>query len=194
MKIGPALNLILSVDRDDGTTIHLYSMPISRAVFEANYRLIARAHSELFGHGTAYALTSGPKIAALVLDDVGHENARERGRDGDGGAASLLAEIRRLTNVLCATPAGWESLPVDVAAQRGLLDADDLSEALNAICFFTFVCCMTKRAVLANVLEKMAPALGVQVTSLESTAFAASLPILKPAAITAPRTASSIPS
>lgn len=194
MKIDRSLNLVLTVDRDDGTTIHLHSMPISRAVFDANYRLIARSHSELFGHGTAYAITSGPKIAALVLADVGRENARERGQEGDGGAASLLAEIRRLTNVLCATPAGWESLPADVAIQRNMIDPDDWSEALNAICFFTYVCHMTKRAALPNVLDKMAPVLGVQITSSDCMAFSASLPNLKPAAITAPKAASSIPS
>lgn len=193
MKIDRNLNLVQQIEREGKPSVHVHSAPISREVFEANYLLVARAHSELFGRGAAYAINSGPKIAALTLKDAGRQNAAEKGADGDGGAAALLMEIRRLTNITAATERGWETLPVDVAVARGVIDADEYAEVEATTAFFTFVCAMTKRAALPNVLGAMASVLGAQITSSNATEFAASLATLNAAGPTTPNPGSSVP-
>ena len=193
MKIDRNLNFVQTIEREGKPSVHIHSAPIARAVFEANYLLIARAHSELFGRGAAYAITSGPKIAALTLRDAGRQNAAEKGVDGDGGAAALLAEIKRLTHVLAATEHGWKPFPVDAAIHHGAIDADEWAEAEAAIVFFTLVHSMTRKAVLSGVLASMASVLGQQITSQDVTEWAGSLPTLTQDEPTTKRPASQVP-
>lgn len=182
MKLDRALNLVLTLDRESGASIQIHSTPISRGVFEANYKLIARAHAELFGRGTAYAIGSGPRIAALTLRDVSRQEATEHGIEGEGDAPALLAEIRRLTHVIAPGDNGWSALPVDVALNRGGLDADEWAEVESQLVFGCVISAMTARAKLQKVLGAMASVMGVQLVSQNATEFAASLQTSKPAA------------
>jgi hypothetical protein len=180
MKIDQQLNLVQTLSREGEPDIHIHSMPLARPVFESNYRIIARAHAELFGHGPAYAISSGPRIASLALKDAGRQIAAERGIEGDGGAVALLAEIRRLSNVLAPGQAGWDMLPVDAALQKGVLSAEEWTDAESVIVFFILLSAMTRRALLQNLLASMASVVGAQIASQNVTEFAASLPILTP--------------
>lgn len=167
MRVNRALNLVVPVQRDD-VTIYFHSTPISRAVYEGNFRLIAAAHAEIFGSGGAYAM-NGARIAALTLKDVGAARATESGREGDGGAAALLGEIRRLTVAIAPNGVAWDTIPVDAAIAKGLIDQDEWSEVENAIVFFTLIWWMTPVMNREATCQRIIGMLGLSITPLSPT-------------------------
>lgn len=194
MKIDDSLRLVLSF----GDGLHAYHTPISRAVYEANYTIINATKATLAAHGVQYQVRSGPLIAGLTLRDVGRHEAEDRGsldQDGnvvDAKTPAFLAELKRLTMVLCPGPSGWDLLPVDAALAQGKVDADDWSEVESAIVFFTahaLTCRKADRMIVATATAKV---LDGSITSLEPMAYGASLQTSTKAESTQPPT-SSIP-
>ncbi len=151
-KIDNALNLVMELP--DGKRI--YHTPISEAVFEANFKVLAETKAKLFGKGMAYAASSGIKISRLTLLDEGRKLAAENDGDGDYGATALLAEISRLTNVLLAGDNGWDLLPVANAISQGTVDADDWKDVENIIVFFTCAYALASRREKRIVSEAIA--------------------------------------
>lgn len=193
MRLDCSLNLVLKIEREGAPDVHLHMTPVSRSVFDANYALIARTEADIFARGTAYMLRAGPRIAAMTLKDVGKREAQDHGVEGDSGASALLMEIKRLTSVIGAGKNGWETLPVDVAMQRGILGADEWSEAENTACFFTLISCMAPIAAAAKMQTMAASLIGAQAVSSSSTEFAASLPTSMQD-VPIPKTTSQVPS
>lgn len=193
MKIDRSLNLVLTLEREGSPSIHIHSMPLSRSTFEANYKLIGGTYAEMFARGPIYLLRVGPKVATLTLREVGAKEAEAYGLRGDGGVVALLAEIRRLSNVLAPSPSGWEMLPVDVALQRGVMEQDEWTEAESAIVFFMLVSAAMTRNVLATVLEKMAPIFDARSESRSATDLLAFLQTSKQPDHTHKHTPSSVP-
>ena len=201
MKIDDALNLVFPInDGAAGVALHAYHAPISREVFEANYRLLAATKAALSSKGIHFQMGSGPLIAALTLRDEAKKDAAERGDvDAQGNASdilagALLAEIRRLTTILVPTPEGWQALPVDAALARNFLDDEDWSEAESALVFFTCHFALARKAERSTVAQAMGSLFKGTNTSLSPTAFAASLPTLTQNATTAAKAASSVAS
>jgi hypothetical protein len=178
MKLNEALNLVVPITG----TISAYHCPISHAVFEANYRILAATKAALFGDGLKYAATVGPTVAALTLADMGRRDAAERGEftpsgdPADGGAGSLLAEIKRLTTVLAPGANGWDYLPVDTAIQAGHMDLEDWKEAEASIVFFTCLVSMARKATRERQAMAAASAMDALTTPLSLSEYAASLP------------------
>lgn len=193
-EITDDLKMVLPIKEHRGVTIHAYHQPISRAVFEANYRLIAGTRSALVGKGVAYMMDSGPRIAALTLKDEGRRDATEFGEKGNGGADSLLAEIKRLTTILAPSQHGWDVIPVDAAISQGILDEEDWADAVSALVFFTCMYAMAKKVERQRVAKTTASTLNASITSSSATEFAGSLPTLTKAAFSDPKAASSVPS
>lgn len=185
VKINRQLNLVIPIDRDDGTTAYVHSSPIGRPVFEANHLLIAKTFTQIFTGGLG--ITAGPRVCALVMRDV----AATMQIDAD---TSLFDEIRRLTNVLAQGSDGWQTLPYHDAIKQGLISDDDAAEVDNALAFFTVVCAMHRRPVAESMMDTSAGLWGAQITSLAPTAFITSLKISTPPDTTgAKETVSSIP-
>ncbi|MDE1854691.1 MAG: hypothetical protein KGI38_13345, partial [Thaumarchaeota archaeon] len=98
MKLNEAINLVVPVGERQA-----YHTPISREVFEANYRILAATKAALSGKGVMYQMDAGPRIAALAMRDEGKRDAEDRGSVDDAGhprdemTPALLAEIKRLT-------------------------------------------------------------------------------------------------
>lgn len=165
-------------------SVHAYHVPISRAVFEANFRVLAATRAALASKGSHYLMGAGPRVAALTLKDEGLKEAAARGAFDDEGKVhdeetpGLLAEIKRLTTVLCAGPHGWDLLPVDIAIQQGKIDEEDWEEASSSLVFFTCHYSMAKKADRAKAADAMANFLSGSTTSSTPTEFAASLPNL----------------
>jgi hypothetical protein len=166
--------------------VHAYHVPISKAVYEQNFRILAATRSALASKGQHYLMGSGPRIAALTLKDEGYKDAVVRGMIDDNGkivdeeTPALLAEIKRLTSILCASPNGWDLLPVDVAIQQGKIDEEDWDEAESAIVFFTCHVSMAKKSGRAKAADLMAGLLSGSTTSLPPMEFVGSLPKLTP--------------
>jgi hypothetical protein len=179
--------------------IHAYHTPISRATYEANYRVLAATKSALASKGSHYLMGSGPRVAALTLKDEGARDAADRGsfsEDGkvvDEDTPALLAEIKRLTTILCPGPNGWDMLPVDVAVNQGKIDEEDWEECASALVFFTCHYSMAKKADREKTAQAMAHFLSASITSSAGTEFLASLPTLT-SVEHMKRTHSSIPS
>ena len=189
MRIDQDLNLVVPVrtDADGNTLIYGYHVPISRQVFEANYRILAATKSALASKGIHYQMDAGPRIASLVLMDEARRDAIENGQiDKDSspiidGAIALLADLKRLTTILLPTDTGWVQRPVDAAIGTDQIDADEWKEAESAIVFFTCHYSLAKRAQKTAMGKATASVLMGQGTSLGLSEFASSLPpLMKP--------------
>lgn len=191
MIINKKLNLVIPIERDDGSRIYIHSAPISREVFEMYFRVMARAFADIQKLGMAVAL--GPKLAEISLRQI----AKESGQwDGDDGVErGLMGEIRRLSNVIVPGPNGWRAMPLTDAIGDKLIEPEDIEEAEGAIVFFILSSAMSPKSVLAINLQATTEWWGSQITSSNCTEFARSLPTLTATGNSgATATRSSIPS
>ena len=156
MRIDEELRLVLPV----GEKVFAYHTPINEEVFRANFRILAATKASLWGKGLAYAADVGPQIASLTLVDEGEQLARERLEEGDYGARSLLAELKRLTVILKPTADGWDTLPVDKA-----LDEAEWREIEARVVFFTCLYVLTPIADRTGVAEAVSGILRGRTTS-----------------------------
>lgn len=213
MKINESMNLVVPVvseritEKVDGkdvskevVRVYGYHSPISSSVFEANYRTLAATKSSLASKGLHYAMNSGPRIAALTLKDEGLRDAESRGLVDEGGnpvdkaTEALFAEFKRLTVILAPGPQGWDSLPVDAAISRGVIDSEDWEEALSSLVFFTVHHAMAKKADRQRINTSTAAVLNGSITSLLPMEWVASLPTSTPPRTSAEKAGSSVPS
>ena len=93
---------------------------------------------------------------------------------------------KRLTVILSPSAAGYEMLPVDVAIERKVIDAEDWAEADDALIFFTCGWSIATRQRRAASADTLALAIGGSITSSSPTAFAASLNLSTPASVSEP--------
>lgn len=182
LKLNEKLHLVIPVYADDtasATVIaYIHSAPISREVFEAHFMLIGKVFSALYSQGLG--MIAGPRMAYLMLRRIAENDKDEE------GALSLMNEIRRLTNVLMRTAAGWDMLPFQDVVDHGDLPADDIAEAVNSIVFFIATSSMRRGREKKDVLTGAAKIWDAQISSLDCTAFGASLKISKSPAVTTP--------
>jgi hypothetical protein len=138
MKIDEQLNLVIPIDREDGSTIYVHASPISREVFERYWLVLSKAFAQMYTEGLGP--TVGPRIAALMLRTVAQELNQW---DGPLGVErGVMAEIRRLANV--AAPgsngtSGWQIYPLDDLIKKQVIDGEDASQIENILVFFTLV-------------------------------------------------------
>ena len=189
MEIDANQNIIVPID----DPVQAFSAPLPESIFKANFRVLSRANEEIFGRGMKAALMTGPRTAALAIADAGKRIAEEDGKEGDSGASAFLAEVKRLTTILVPTDAGFDTLPVDSAIQSGKITAEDWSDVLGALCFFTLGSQFETRRARAGLLEFLAGALSCSLTPLNCEAFADSLTTSKPAGAPRAKAALSVP-
>lgn len=182
MRIGRPLNLVQEFETDSGT-IYLHSMPLSVEVWRNYFLVLTKTYSQLFAQGIH--TIAGPAIARLMLEQIAKIDGVWEGPSGV--QQGLLAEIRRLSNVLAPTGAGWDMIPYETALQRGVIDPEAAEEMEGALVFFICASAVLrgpkareKLEILLGMLERL---WGAQSTSLDITAFRASLPTLTPAEI-----------
>lgn len=185
MNIERNLNLVVPVERADGVTVYVHAAPLSSEAFDQYFDVIAKTFTVLFSGG--YGVVSGPRIAAKMLRKV----AESEGQPDSG----LFAEMRRLTSVVAPGSAGWTALPVQIALDQKMIASEDVEEAENAIAFFIVSSAMHKRKISAAIMDKAVELWSAQITSSNSTVFAASLSTSTQDVATGPKAVpSSIPS
>jgi hypothetical protein len=175
VQIDEKFRIVLPVRlAEDGTPLlRLYHTPISREVFEANYRIIGATYSALMQPS---ARIGAPRIAALRLRDEGAIAARENGTTpADGGAVALLGEIKRLSVVLAPQGAQWAMVPVEAAIAQNIIDDEDWREVESALVFFTCLYTMVTKQERGRMMEAVISVIGGSITSLQPMEFAASL-------------------
>jgi hypothetical protein len=154
--------------------VHVHSIPISRAVWEANYRLITKTTVAMYGDGLAPG--AAMRVTVLYMRDT----AKLMDETIGGGnfqthAAALLAECWRLTNVMMLSSAGtWQMVPFQELLDRKQLDPDILSEVQNAIAFFTLASWFHRDKERQDIYSLM-KAYGAQIISLDATGYMNSL-------------------
>lgn len=170
MKIDRKLNLVIPIEREDGT-VYVHSMPLGAEVFDKYYLVIAKAFAAIYKEGLSFI--AGPRVAARTIETV----AKDLGVwDGpEGVEIGLLGEIRRLSNMLVLDKDGWRSMPLDTAVKQGLLDAEEQAEVLNFTCFFIVSSAMHKLSERTANLQMFARVWSVQITSSTITDFKATL-------------------
>jgi hypothetical protein len=165
LQIDSKLNLVFPLRYgDDGEPlIWVHHTPISTEVFQANHRIIRATNAEIWQGGIAYAAACA-NTANLTLLDVSKEDAQKRG--GDDLGPIFLQELRRLTFIIAPGTNGFEMIPVDVAAARGVIDKDDLGEMESFLVFFTVGHTPLPRAARKGLCDRIASALRGSITSL----------------------------
>jgi hypothetical protein len=188
MKLDKKLNIVIPVEAG-----WVHATPISYAVFEKYFMPISKAFARVYSEGLG--TVAGPRVAYLMLRKVSEELGIWETDQGDGVKQGLVNEIIRLSNVIVPGKKGYETHTLYDAISEGVLDEEEKSEVLNAIVFFTLASSMHKKALLELTLLGMTRFWGGQTTSLDSTAYLASLPTLTPPVTTGEKaTPSSIPS
>ena len=175
MKLNDDLKLVLDVG-----DYSAYHQPITNAVYEANFLILSSTQSSIFGRGIKHAMSVGPRIAALTLQDEGRRIAEERDEEDDFGASALLGEIRRTTTILVPSENGWDYLTVDAAINQKKIDFEDWKETESAIVFFTCAYYSLPRRARDEVLSVLMEALGAHTTVLSCEEYANSSKMSKP--------------
>lgn len=176
MNINRRLNIVIEVTLDDGKVCHVYSTPISREVYKANYRLLAKALTSAYDDGLGFAMVS--RVALMALRDTARASDDALPEKNRTHVASLeknfLPEIWRLTNVSMPTETGNEELPFQTVIDKGIFNEEDLDAVQNVLCFFTAASWLhtkEERAEIYLILERS----GYAATSLSFTEYLASL-------------------
>lgn len=168
IKINERLNLVVPIfGSGDSITAYVFSTPITRETFEASVMLVSKTFATINGQGLG--AIAGPRIAKLIMERVANQTEEQQ------AYFALMAEIRRLTNVMVATPNGWQMVPFQAAIDDGTIDQDDLGEVENAIVYFTVASAMHTRRVLKSILPGAVTLWGAFTTSSDIMTFGASL-------------------
>lgn len=182
MRIDEKLNLVIPLSSDDkGASVHVYHTPISREVYEQHYRVMAATQAYIASKGIRFQFGIGPRIATLTLKEEGLREAAQRGevdKDGkpiDKATDALLLEIRRLTTILAPGSNGYETLPIDTAIQRGVLDEDDWRETESILVFFTFQYALEQKSKRRDMAQAIASVTKAVITSSTPMEFLNSL-------------------
>jgi len=167
----------MQVQTEKNGLIQVHSSSINRSVFEQFYLELGKVFSQCFDSiNQAHLALSAPQLAYPALKSI----AQKAGNwDNAGGVKfGLVNEIVRLTNVLICGEKGWESIPLDIAIKREMIDEDEEAEILSALVFFTAISKVAPKDLKHSFLE-MAGALRNWVfTSSDCTEYMNGLPIL----------------
>jgi hypothetical protein len=170
MTINKQLNLVLSLPRGN-TFIYVYSTPISKEVFDANFLIISKTFTELYTQGLG--LSAAPRIAAKMMRKIALEDNIWDGPEGVQNV--LMQEIFRLTNVFLPGERGWESIPLHTAIVQKQIDDDEMEEVENSIVYFIVAYVMHRRQDREQIINATLKLWGGQLTSLNFTEYRSSL-------------------
>jgi len=167
MKIDRKLNIVIPVETESKGLIYVHSTPISRDVFEQFYLELGKVFSQCFDAiNQAHLALTAPQLAYPALKTMAIKAGNwEEVKKG------LINEIVRLTNVLVTGEKGWESIPLDLAIKREILDEDEESEVLSALTFFTAICRVAPKDLRMSFLEMAGSLRSWELTSLDSTEY-----------------------
>lgn len=172
-KIDKKLNIVLEVEQEDKSVIHVHSTPVSRATYEMHFMFFAEIINEL------YDRLRNPIMAARVC----HLAMKEKASKDERYASvpeTLFADVWRLTSVVLPSPEGWKPMPFYDVMQRQLMNEDDIEEVKSFVLFFTSASWVHGRKERSG-LYQFLTASGVRTTALPFMEYVRSLPTLKPA-------------
>ncbi len=178
MKISRNLNLIIPVRTEKGNG-WIHATPISKEVFKEHFFILSKTFSAIFSEGLG--VVAGPRIACLMLERISSDMNIW---DGEKGVRNTLVnEIIRLANLVYPVEGkGYDTLPLDMALERGIVEFDDVA---GELVFFTCVSSINTPEQTEQTEQMMLAVSGMwnsRTSSLSLTEWIASLPTLKPVA------------
>ncbi|EEW0911628.1 hypothetical protein HEL23_023360 [Escherichia coli] len=175
MKISRNLNLIIPVRTEKGNG-WIHATPISKEVFKEHFFILSKTFSAIFSEGLG--VVAGPRIAFLMLERISRDsNAWE----GDKGVRNTLVnEVIRLANLVYPVEGkGYDTIPLDMALEREIIDLDEVA---GELIFFTCVSSINSPEQAKGTMDVVNGIWSTQCSSLNLTEWIASLPTLKPVA------------
>lgn len=175
MKISRNLNLIIPVRTEKGNG-WIHATPISKEVFKEHFFILSKTFSAIFSEGIG--VVAGPRIAFLMLERISRDsNAWE----GDKGVRNTLVnEVIRLANLVYPVEGkGYDTIPLDMALDREIIDLDEVA---GELIFFTCVSSINSPEQAKGTMDVVNGIWSTQCSSLNLTEWIASLPTLKSAA------------
>ncbi|WP_237929976.1 hypothetical protein [Buttiauxella sp. S19-1] len=173
MKINRAMNLIVPVETERGTA-YIHSTPISKEVYREHFFILSKTFSVIFSEGLG--IVAGPRVGYLMLEKL----SMDKGiwDTTDGVKNTLVNEIIRLSNLVYPVEGkGWDTKPLDVALDGGIVDLD---EVIGELVFFTCVSAINKPDQAKGLMSQVSGLWNSATTSLSLTEWIASLATLKP--------------
>ena len=157
----------MQVQTDENGLVYIHSTSVSRSVFEQFYLELGKVFSQCFDAiNQAHLALTAPQLAYPALKTMAIKAGNwEEVKKG------LINEIVRLTNVLVTGEKGWESIPLDLAIKREILDEDEESEVLSALTFFTAICRVAPKDLRMSFLEMAGSLRSWVLTSSDSTEY-----------------------
>lgn len=171
MRIDKRLNFIVPIEREDGPTVYVHAMPLPREAFERYAVILAQTFSAI--HNKGIGLISAPRVAAVLLKELAIKDGSWEGPEGV--EAGLIQEIRRLSNAIIKTDAGWKPVPIGDALKRGALSPEEAAEVDGLVTFFIVISAMQRRDEVDAILNYAANAWGALTSFSNCTDFAVSL-------------------
>ncbi len=138
MALDRKLNFLIPVDTDKGE-LTVRSAPVSAAFFRQNFLAISKTFARL--HGEGLGITTAPRIAAMMLENVERELAGTP-LDEPAPPSAVMNEIRRLTTVQIPDQG---LVPWAQVVTAKMLSDEDVEEVENAVVFFIVASSMYHR-------------------------------------------------
>lgn len=175
MKISRSMNLIVPVETEAGTA-YIHSMPITKEIYKEHFFILSKTFSAIFSEGLG--AMAGPRVAYLMLEKLSKDGEIWEGPLGVKN--TLVNEIIRLSNfVYPADGKGWDTKPLDVAIDSGVVDVDDV---ISELVFFTCVSAINKPDQATALMDVVSGLWSSATTPLSLTAWIASLQTSRPPA------------
>jgi len=178
VKIDRKLNLVMQIQTVEKGIIYVHSSSISRAIFEQFYLELGKVFSQCFdaNNKAEHLALSAPQLAYPALKAIANQAGNW---DGAGGVkAGLVNEIIRLTNIMVTGENGWETIALDTAIKRELIDEDEEAEILSSLVFFTAISKVAPKDLKNSFLEMAGALRGWVLTSSDIMEYQNGLPIL----------------
>ncbi|HAX1844985.1 hypothetical protein U9Y48_03415 [Escherichia coli] len=175
MKIAKNLNLIIPVRTEKGNG-WIHATPISKEVFKEHFFILGKTFSAMFSDGLG--VVAGPRVAFLMLEKISCDSGIW---EGDKGVRNTLVnEIIRLANLVYPVEGkGYDTIPLDMALDREIIDLDEVA---GELIFFTCVSSINSPEQAKGTMDVVNGIWSTQCSSLNLTEWIASLPTLKSAA------------
>ncbi|EMQ3548396.1 hypothetical protein WE697_005016 [Escherichia coli O111:H5] len=175
MKIAKNLNLIIPVRTEKGNG-WIHATPISKEVFKEHFFILGKTFSAMFSDGLG--VVAGPRVAFLMLEKISCDSGIW---EGDKGVRNTLVnEIIRLANLVYPVEGkGYDTIPLDMALEREIIDLDEVA---GELVFFTCVSSINSPEQAKGTMDVVNGIWSTQCSSLNLTEWITSLPTLKSAA------------
>lgn len=125
MKIARNLNLIIPVRTEKGNG-WIHATPISKEVFKEHFFILSKTFSAIFQKVLASLRV---RVSLLMLERISRDSNIW---EGDKGVRNTLVnEVIRLANLVYPVEGkGYDTIPLDMALEREIIDLDEVAGEL----------------------------------------------------------------